>query len=270
MDQIDFQLNYRADPCNRKFFLGNIFMTILKSALAAALIAASFAPSALAVPLGESGVVFTNGKTFTPGDSGEVQNDNLIDWTYDPTPAIPLNNVGGHVQNRVINNDIGTKTFMPRIRDTYNIDGGTLVISAFRLTGYAGFDVDVNYRTDGLGDKGFTSVSRSADGDIMTFRFDDPLYVDAITPPGRQQESLFSSIITDATEYDMSGTMTILGYVLPNSGATMPDPNADLFQVTLSGIVAPTTAVPLPAPLALLGAGLLGLGAVGRKKRKTA
>jgi len=245
-------------------------MSTLKAALAAALITTSLAPSALAVPLGDSGVVFTSGVTFTPQNSGIIQNDNLIDWTYDPTPAIPFNNVGGEVQNRVIENADGNKVFMPRIRETYNIDGGTLVVSAFRLTGYAGFDVDVDYRTDGLGDKGFSSVSRSADGDIMTFRLDDPLYVDSLTPPGRQQESYFSSIITDATEYDMSGTMTILGYVLPNSGATMPDPNADLFQVTLSGIVAPTTtAVPLPAPLALLGAGLLGLGAVGRKKHKT-
>jgi len=243
-------------------------MHAIKLALATALVATSTTLSALALPIGDGEVVFTPGSMFTPENSGIIQNDNIIDWVYDPTPALQFNNVGGEVQNRVIENANGNKVFMPRIRETFNIDGGTLVISAFRLTGYAGFDVDVDYRTDGLGDKGFTSVSRSLDGDMMTFRFDDPLYVDSLTPPGRQQESYFSAIVTDATEYDMSGTMTILGYVLPNNGADMPDPTADLFEVTLSGIVAPkVAAVPIPAPIAMLGTALVGLGAFARRKR---
>lgn len=245
-------------------------MSFFKITLSAALVMSAVATSALAVPLANGGMVATSGSTFTPQNSGLIQNDNIIGFSYDPTPLIVFNDVGGEVQNRVIENADGDMVFMPRIRETYNIDGGTFVISEFQLTGYAGFETDVDYRTDGLGDKGFTSVSRSADGDVLTFSFDDPLYVDAISPPGRREESLFSSIITNATEYDLSGTMTIIGYMVP-LGTTMPDPLADLFSITLNGIVAPTTAaVPLPAPLALLGAGLLGLGAVGRKKRNTA
>ncbi|MEM6308782.1 MAG: VPLPA-CTERM sorting domain-containing protein [Pseudomonadota bacterium] len=225
---------------------------------------------ALATPLAPGAVIFPTGVTFADPVHGGVQtviNDNLIGFSLDPTPITPLTTVGGNVQNRVTETAGGTLNFAPRIRDTFNIDGGTFAISAFRLTGFGMFDLDVDFRTDGLGDKGFSSVSRSLSGDIMTFRYDDPLFIDAIIPPGRQEESLFPSIVSDATDYNFDGTMKIFGYVLP-LGATVPNPTADLISVTIDGVAVPTTLapVPLPASSLFLAVGIAGLFVARRRK----
>ena len=130
--------------------------------------------SASALPLAPGAVIFPTGTTSAanPDLAGVNQNDNLIQFRMDPTPGTPFTDVGGNVQNRVTENASGNLIFGPRIRDTFNIDGGTFGILGFRLEGFGTFSTDVDFRTDGLGDKGFTSVSRSNDGNIMTFRYD--------------------------------------------------------------------------------------------------
>jgi hypothetical protein len=230
-----------------------------------------------AVPLVPGGVVFTTGDTSAanPNLAGTVQNDNLIGFTYNPTPVTPFTNVGGNIQNRVVeSNVLGSLIFSTRIRDTFNIDVATFSILGFALTGYGGSAVDVDFRLDGLGTKGFSSVSRSADGDTMTFRYADRLFVDAIDPPGRQETSLFPSIVTDATEFDTTGTMRIFGEILPLGAIDDSASNAaNVFSFTVEGIAVPKDAIP-PVPVPAAGGLLLGalslLGWFRRRKPQMA
>ena len=240
----------------------NLFRTVIVCALMAA------AP-AWAAPLAPGGIINPTGTTAADPVHGGIQtviNDNLIQFGIDPTPATPLTLMNGFVQNRVTDPVVGDNLrFAPRIRDTQFIEPGTFLIDSFSLTGYAGFSTDVEFRTDGLGDVGFESVSRSADGDRLNFRFDEFLRIDGIAP-GLRQESLFPSIVTDAQAFNYSGTMTIVGYLLnlDANGAIIPPSANDIFSVTIGGIAAPTT-VPLPASAFLLIAGLAGLAGMRRR-----
>jgi hypothetical protein len=245
-------------------------MTIFKTGFVAACASFTLLSAAVAAPLPAPGVVFPAGTDFTDpvhGGGQLIMNDNAITFRMDPTPASPLTDVGGRVQNRVTRQVDGSLNFLPRIRDTFNIDGGTFGITGFQLEGFGNFDVDVEYRTDGSGDKGPTSVSRSNSGDLMTFRYDDPLFIDAIAP-SFQQESYFPSIATEAEHFDLSGSMTIFGQLFLIDFGTPPQPGGDLISVTINGIAVPTTApIPLPAPVAMLGFGLLALGGLRRLRK---
>ena len=227
------------------------------AAICAAFIAAPIC--ALAIPLAPNSVIFPGGATFTPANSGLVIQDELLTFRMDATPATPLTDMGGTVQNRVVQNNLDELVFMPRIRDTFNIDGGTFGITAFRLEGFGTYDLDVDYRTDGLGDKGFTSVSRSLDGNIMTYRYDSPLLIDAIAP-GLQEESLFPAIVSNATHFENTGKMTIFGQLHTKNIGAPPTAIGNLISVEIAGLAVPAPApVPLPASFLLLGSVMAGL-----------
>jgi len=215
--------------------------------------------TALAVPLAPGGLVNPGGTTVAarPELGGPVINDDLLAFAIDPTPATPFTLVGGNVQNRVIRSGLtGDLVFAPRIRDTFNIDGGTFLITSFWIEGYGSFATDVDYRTDGPGDTGFSAISRSADGNRLTFRFDTPLAIDAIAP-GLQQESLFPAVATDARSFSTTGRMRIFGHL---DGAP-----STTFQTSIGGVAVP--AVPLPATAWL---GVAGLGALGALRARRA
>lgn len=225
---------------------------------------------ALAAPLLPGDSIGLSGVTFIDsvhGGTTPVVNDGLIEFRIDPTPTTFFTDTGGNVQNRVTSNGAGTLNFMPRIRDTFNIDGGTFGIVGFEVDGFGGFSTDVAFRTDGSGTKGPSSAERSPSGDILTFSYDDPLLIDALNPPGRKEESLFPSIVTDATHFENTGSMTIFGRLYDASSGGTPDPIGSIFSVTITGIAVPTVStVPLPASGLLLLGGLAGL--IGMRRRK--
>jgi len=217
------------------------------------------AHQASATALAPGGVVFPAGTTSAASPelvAGVVENDNLIPFVLDPDPnAIGL--VDGNVQNRVSRSqNLGDLIFAPRIRDTTNIEGNapTFAILGFDLFGFGNFATDVDFRTDSQGDKGPNSISRSADGNMLSFTYADPLLIDAFNPPGRQQESLFPSILTNAKDFDTTGRMIVYGRAVDAPIGGGIDPTGDIINVGIANIAVP---VPEPASLVLLALGLL-------------
>ena len=236
-------------------------MFFLRHVIAAAALAVMGAP-AVAAPLSPGSVIFPTGTTSAadPDLAGTVINDNLITATF----GGPLIIARYNVQNRVVRStNLGSLIFAPRIRDPFNNGfASRFEIVAFRLTGFGDAMLsDVEFRTDGPYDKGPTSVSRSNDGDILTFRYGDPLLNDALNPPGVRDESYFPSIKTTATHFRNIGTMTLLGR------SSDADPDDPLQSVTIRGIAVPAV-IPLPASGVLLIGGLAGLGALARRRRR--
>jgi hypothetical protein len=178
--------------------------------------------------------------------SGVVRNDNLIPYTVSDGLG---NYMGGNIQNRVVElNSDSTLVFSPRIRDIVDLARAFefSIIKSFQLTGFAGVPTDIEYRTDGSGDDGPDTVSRSSDGDTLTFRFDAPEL-------NLTKESHFVSINTDATRFNLSGTLTIFGQ--RTAGQTTID------SITITGIASP---VPVPAAVLLFGPGLAVLSLIRR------
>lgn len=232
-------------------------MNKLLSSLIAVVTAVVFFSAAQAAVLLPGGVVLPGGDTSAtaPDSNGVVQNDNQIPFTF---PFTQFTNVGGNVQNRVVLSDnLGTMVFGPRIRDTFNIATLGFEIIGLQLDGYAGWSTDVGYRTDGLGDKGPTSISRSADGDLLTLRYDDPLFISGLAP-GPQQESLFPFIITDAPSFRFTGSMTIFGI-------DTADPS-NVLTTTIDGLAVPAE-VPVPAAVWLFGTALIGFIGYSRRRK---
>ncbi len=201
--------------------------------------------AAHAVPLAPGGVIFPTGTTSAadPDLGGPVEHDSLIHFAIEPfSPLMP---VYGDVQNRVVRSAAtGDLIFSPRIRDTVNIASPSpFFISGFTLDGYEGWMTDVDYRTDGLGDVGLSSASRSLSGDILTFRFDGGVQIDGLAG-GVNEEGLFPSIKTDAKAFALTGSMRILGFF-------ESDPDV-VYSTTITGLAVPVSPVPVPATGLLL------------------
>lgn len=246
----------------------------MRHLFAASMVAAhALTGTAVAAPLVPGGVVFPVGTDATDPVHGGVQtvlNDNLLAFELDPIPMTPFTTVGGKIQNRVTELPSGFLRFAPRIRDTFNLEGGIFAITSLVLTGYGTFATDIEFRTDGSGDKGITSASRSVSGDTMTLRYGDPLLLDGIQP-GPMDEGFFNSIVTGATAYDLSGTAEVFGFFIDDDaydGGLGVFQKGPLVSVAINGLAVPTVApVPLPASAFLLIAGLAGLGILRRKKK---
>jgi hypothetical protein len=224
---------------------------------AAALLAASLA--ALAILIAPAGAVIVapgaveavpaTTSAASPDLAGGVQNDNLIAFSITDGMNVL---VSGNLQNRVTeSNNLGTLIFAPRLRDLTFAQAVEIV--GIRLEGFGDFVLDIAFRTDGIGDVGPDTVTRSGDGDTLDFSY-DPSIVSL-------QEALFISILSNAEEYALTGVATIFAR----------DRAGNLFSTRLEGLAVPVLSeVPLPAAAPLFLGGLALAGAWARRKKKAA
>jgi len=214
----------------------------------------------------QAATLLPGGSTFLPGTTlvdrpdlaGLILEDDILD-PYDFYDELVY--TGGHlVQSRVTSTTGSALNFSVRLRDPQNTGYLDLLVDTVTLTGYAGFDTDVLYRTDGSGDAGPSFASRSADGDAITFDFAFPLFFGNLAQEVHQ-ESYFLSIVTDAPSYAQTGRMIVTGHSSEDPGT--------ILTAEISGLWAPAAlpAVPLPLSGWLL---LSGLGAFGILRRRGA
>jgi hypothetical protein len=154
----------------------------------------------------------------------------------------------------------GDLDFYGRITIT-DFGNNLAAIDSIGMGSFAGFSVNANYRTDGLGMQGPNAASSSSDGSEVAWYFESPMRLGAA---GGASSSLYFFAQTDAKYYDSNGSARIVAYSTVNGGI---DPEVDF-----SGIYEPT-AVPEPSTLAggllALAVGLWGAtGTAGRCIRK--
>lgn len=216
----------------------------MKTIVCGLLIASCISTTAQAVPLTPGGLVATTGTTTgaSPDLAGVPVFEDLRDFriiTADLGPG--FFNVGGEIENRVVrSSNLDTLIFQPRIVSTTNIDVAIdrFAVTGFRLQGFGDFTTDVDFLTDGPGDKGPTAVSRSLDGDTLDFFYFDSLFIDNLSV-GLKEASFFPTILTDATNYATTGSLTVFGRDI-----TDPDDPGPVLMITVDGI-----AVPIDAPV---------------------
>jgi hypothetical protein len=210
-----------------------------------ALCATAGSNAASAIPLAPGGAVTPVGTTaaLEPELVGLVVSDPLRRFVIEDDFGNVI--VEGNLQDGVqVSDDLGSMIFGPRLRDTI----GTGVIVGLVDRGFAGFTTDVEYRTDGLGDVRPDEISRSADGDALTFEYEPSV----IEPP---QEGFFLSVLTDAPGFGPIGTTTIFAR----------DVQGNLHFVTLENTNAP---IPEPSTVVLAGLGVAGLAAARSRRRR--
>ncbi|MGB3553016.1 MAG: hypothetical protein WBA25_00065 [Jannaschia sp.] len=209
-----------------------------------------------AVPLAAGDTVFLPGTTVAaePGLGGTVINDNIVS-DFIGLDANGFFGIGVDIQNRVVRSTLdGSLIFMPRVLTTFNNSGGNFLVDRMTLFGFGGYDVDVNYRTDGLGDRGPTSATRSGDGQDLIFDFGFPLVGSNLFQNPRE-DSLFLSLNTDERAFSLTGRISVFARHIDYPGQT--------YRFDYGGIAVPAP-VPLPASFLLLLAALGGTGVAMR------
>ncbi|AEE21728.1 hypothetical protein Glaag_0765 [Glaciecola sp. 4H-3-7+YE-5] len=194
-----------------------------------------------------------------PELAGMVIQDDILFNTISPS-GNDLFVVGIQVQNRVVRSSVdGSLIFAPRIISNLNNTLGNFLIDRAVINGFSDYILDVEYKTDGLGDKGPNRASRSAGGDQLTFDFLFPLVVSNLFG-NPQEDSYFFSINSNASAFATTGTMSIFGRHLDHPGET--------FKLTYTGIAVPTEDVPEPALFSLLLLCITGLAFRQQRNRR--
>jgi hypothetical protein len=147
----------------------------------------------------------------------------------------------GNLQARIARSDLTDNLiFEYRLREPTNGLNG--IMSTLAANDFAGWSTDVEYRTDGLGDKEPTRATRSADGSDVTFIFGNSLF--------SSEESLFMHILTNAKAYTTGQTTLTL---------------TDGSSVVLSTY---QPAVPEPGSMVLLALGIVAIALISRARQR--
>ncbi len=208
----------------------------------------SAASAAILAP-GDS-ILFNNGTTsaINPDLDGTVVHESLIGFALTDTSGAQL--LTGNYLDRVVRStNTGQLIFSGRIQDLTYSGGNDLGLYDWSVSGFSGYQTDVDYRSDDSGDMSPDLAVRPIDGDYIIFDFDIEL--------GSTESSLPTSIATDAMLFDLTGTAQLSFY----------DLTSDDLVVELDGIAAPAP-VPLPAAFWLFGSGLIGLIGFQKQRRK--
>ena len=217
----------------------NKFSILLKAMSCVLLFSIVQAAQAAIVAPGGNAMLSGTTSAANPNLAGTVINDNLLPFQIQDSQGSTI--LTGNVQDRVVrSNNTGELIFAPRLRDLNNPTGDAWIFG-LRLEGYGGFSTDIEFRTDGLGDVGPNTVTRSAGSvDQLFFSYDPNI----IAPP---DEGLFLSVATDATAFDSKGIITIFA---------QNDFGGNSFSTKLDGTASP---VPIPAAGWLFGSALVFL-----------
>ncbi len=195
-----------------------------------------------ATVLAPGGAIALTGTTFAaePELGGLVIVDELVPYQiFGSGVGNPLL-YEGDLQARIVRSFLTDNLiFNYRLRGpTSGLNG---IVSTLVTSDFAGWDTDVEYRTDGLGDKEPTRATRSADGSDVTFIFGNSLF--------SSEESLFMHILTNAKAFTTGQTTLTL---------------TDGSNVVLSTY---QPAVPEPSTITLATLSLLGMG--WRRRNRT-
>jgi hypothetical protein len=222
----------------------------------AAITPGSMGAYAQSVPLppGSTGVPLPGTTDIAEPDlAGPIIADQII-------PFIGLDNgtggiaITGTLQDRVVRETLtGNLDFYGHITIT-DFGNNLGVIDSIGMGSFAGFIVNANFRTDGLGVQGPNAASRSSDGSEVAWYFESPLRLGAF---GGASESLFFFAQTDAQNFDNNGSARIVDYSQINGGINP--------TINFSGIYEP---VPVPEPATLAWGGMGGLAALVAARRR--
>ena len=208
-------------------------------AAAAALVWAAPAGAVLLTP-GSGAVLPGTTVAAEPQLAGVVQVDEIIPFSFVGDDVGGL--INGQVQQRVVLAIDGTIDFYWRVFVDSDSDAS---LGSFRVGDFVSPEYNVNYRTDGLGDRGPSDAFRFSgvlDSDV-NFNF-FPGDAQPGLHPG--ETSFFFFFDTTATAFSKNAVFDVT-----NVGQTHIS--------TLFDAYGPAEAVPEPTTLALLGAGVVGL-----------
>lgn len=234
----------------------SLFSGLIAAACLGLALTAGATAGAVVVAPGAGSPLAGTTSAANPNLAGAVVNDTLIPWAI--TDGMGTTLVSGSLQNRVVQSDLlGSLIFAPRLVDIVYGPSGAPDGLSLSLSGYGAGALDIDFRTDGLGEASFPLVARSASGDTLLFP--------AVTGAPGFESSRFLSILSTATGFGLTGMFTLVATFGVDPGVS--------YSTTVGGLAVPGAGggvIPLPAAAPLfLGALALG-GLVSRRRRRAA